>query len=89
MIVIGSMISLAYYLRMLAAMWMQDAVVADGREASPALGAARPALGGGAAAEGAEVAAARAGEPAPDAPGGRPARRLGGPGARRRSWASA
>jgi NADH-quinone oxidoreductase subunit N len=68
MIVIGSMISLAYYLRLLAVMWMQDPVVADGREASPALGAARPALAGGAAAEGAEVAAAHAGEPAPDDP---------------------
>ena len=68
MIVIGSMISLAYYLRVVAAVWMQDAVAVDGREASPALGAARPALAGGAAAEGAEVAAAHAGEPAPDDP---------------------
>ena len=49
-------------------MWMQDPVVADGREASPALGAARPALGGAAAAAGGEAAAAREGEPAPDAP---------------------
>ena len=88
MIVIGSMISLAYYLRILAAMWMQDPVVAGGREASPALAAARPALGGAAAAEGGEAAAARAGEPAPT-----PRRPRAAPAGRSRrsppSWASA
>ena len=61
------MISLGLLPAVVAAMWMQDPVVADGREAVPALAAARPALGGAAAAEGADAAAA-AGEPAPDAP---------------------
>ena len=40
-IVVGSMISLAYYLRVVAAMWMRDAP-----ETGPALPAARPAMAG-------------------------------------------
>ena len=50
-IVIGSMISLAYYLRVIAAMWMRDAPVAV-RAAAPGVQAGplgpRPALAGGA-----------------------------------------
>jgi NADH-quinone oxidoreductase subunit N len=67
-IVIGSMISLAYYLRILAAMWMQDPVGADGREAAPAFAAGRPALAGGAAVADAGAVTAYEGDPAPDAP---------------------
>jgi NADH-quinone oxidoreductase subunit N len=44
-IVVGSMISLAYYLRVVAAMWMRDAP-----EPGPALPAARPAMAGAEAA---------------------------------------
>jgi NADH-quinone oxidoreductase subunit N len=45
-IVIGSMISLAYYLRVLAAMWMQEAPELGGAVAMAATGS-RPALAGG------------------------------------------
>jgi NADH-quinone oxidoreductase subunit N len=44
-IVIGSMVSLAYYLRVIAAMWMQAPETADAVPVSPATG--RPALAGG------------------------------------------
>ena len=49
-IVVGSMISLAYYLRVIAAMWMRDARLPAGLGGSTRLGAAgpRPALAGGA-----------------------------------------
>ena len=47
-IVIGSMISLGYYLPVVAAMWMREAPVADARTDAPALSAsALPALAGG------------------------------------------
>ena len=46
-IVIGSMISLAYYLRVIAAMWMRPAVGAELTPASAGVGG-RPALAGGA-----------------------------------------
>ena len=50
-IVVGSMISLGYYLPVIAAMWMREAPASDGRptrEAPPATGAAPlPALAGG------------------------------------------
>jgi NADH-quinone oxidoreductase subunit N len=46
-IVIGSMVSLAYYLRVIAAMWMQLPEPAAGLPVSAATG--RPALAGGAA----------------------------------------
>jgi NADH-quinone oxidoreductase subunit N len=47
-IVIGSMISLGYYLPVIAAIWMREAPVAQGREDVPALaGAALPAIAGG------------------------------------------
>jgi NADH-quinone oxidoreductase subunit N len=44
-IVIGSMVSLAYYLRVIAAVWMQTPEPADTVPVSPATG--RPALAGG------------------------------------------
>ena len=43
-IVIGSMVSLAYYLRVIAAMWMQ---AAEPAEAVPVATTGRPALAGG------------------------------------------
>ncbi len=47
-IVIGSMISLGYYLPVIAAMWMREAPAAQGREGGPAhSGAALPAIAGG------------------------------------------
>jgi NADH-quinone oxidoreductase subunit N len=47
-IVIGSMISLGYYLPVVAAMWMREAPVAGAHEDAPALSAgALPALAGG------------------------------------------
>jgi NADH-quinone oxidoreductase subunit N len=66
-IVIGSMISLAYYLRVLAAMWMQEPVAAPVRATT-----GRPALAGGSGAEdagsGAVALEALEGDAAPDAP---------------------
>jgi NADH-quinone oxidoreductase subunit N len=64
-IVVGSMISLAYYLRVIAAMWMQEPSALP----VPAAGG-RPALAGGSAASdpGSVLAAERAGHPAPDDP---------------------
>jgi NADH-quinone oxidoreductase subunit N len=47
-IVIGSMVSLAYYLRVIAAMWMQSPATLDAPPVAPATG--RPALAGGDAA---------------------------------------
>jgi NADH-quinone oxidoreductase subunit N len=47
-IVVGSMISLAYYLRVLAAMWMRPEVGTEVTPASPGVGG-RPALAGGSA----------------------------------------
>ena len=47
-IVIGSMVSLAYYLRVIAAMWMQSPATLDAPPLAPATG--RPALAGGDAA---------------------------------------
>jgi NADH-quinone oxidoreductase subunit N len=44
-IVIGSMVSLAYYLRVIAAMWMQAPATAEAPPVAPATG--RPALAGG------------------------------------------
>jgi NADH-quinone oxidoreductase subunit N len=63
-IVIGSMISLAYYLRVIASMWMQEPVSAP---VSAATG--RPALAGASAADdsGSVALAALEGDPAPDA----------------------
>jgi NADH-quinone oxidoreductase subunit N len=46
-IVIGSMISLAYYLRVIAAMWMRPAVSTELTPTAPGIGG-RPALAGGA-----------------------------------------
>jgi NADH-quinone oxidoreductase subunit N len=46
-IVTGSMISLGYYLPVIAAMWMREAPVAQGREDGPALAGALPAIAGG------------------------------------------
>jgi len=46
-IVIGSMISLGYYLPVIATMWMREAPVAQGREDGPALPGALPAIAGG------------------------------------------
>jgi NADH-quinone oxidoreductase subunit N len=51
MIVIGSMVSLAYYLRVIAAMWMQEAPGVGGEPAALAT-AGRPALAGGSPAAG-------------------------------------
>jgi NADH-quinone oxidoreductase subunit N len=48
MIVIGSMISLAYYLRVIAAMWIRPAPVAEARSSIAAPAGPRPALAGGA-----------------------------------------
>ncbi|MGZ6696067.1 MAG: NADH-quinone oxidoreductase subunit N [Solirubrobacteraceae bacterium] len=45
-IVIGSMVSLAYYLRVIAAMWMQDAIAPEAAVPAPA---GRPVLAGGSA----------------------------------------
>ena len=47
-IVIGSMVSLAYYLRVIAAMWMQAPEAADAAAVGPGP-AGQPALAGGAA----------------------------------------
>jgi NADH-quinone oxidoreductase subunit N len=47
-IVVGSMISLAYYLRVISAMWMRPAVATEVTPASTGVGG-RPALAGGAA----------------------------------------
>jgi NADH-quinone oxidoreductase subunit N len=52
-IVIGSMISLAYYLRVIAAMWMRPAVGTELTPAAPGVGG-RPALAGGEVARRAE-----------------------------------
>jgi NADH-quinone oxidoreductase subunit N len=60
-IVVGSMISLGYYLPVIAAMWMREA---------PAGAAARPALAGGSAELDAD--GEQAGEPAPPAGGSQP-----------------
>jgi NADH-quinone oxidoreductase subunit N len=46
-IVIGSMISLGYYLPVIAAMWMREAPAAQEHEDSPALSGALPAIAGG------------------------------------------
>jgi NADH-quinone oxidoreductase subunit N len=67
-IVVGSMISLAYYLRVLAAMWMQEPSPAAAPAVRPATG--RPALAGASATEdsGSVAVAALEGDGAPDAP---------------------
>ncbi len=69
-IVIGSMISLGYYLRVIAAMWMapaaDDAVVPAGSTPGAGPGAARPAIAGG----------SPEADPAARPPGGRRGRRL-------------
>jgi NADH-quinone oxidoreductase subunit N len=52
-IVIGSMISLAYYLRVIAAMWMRPAVGTELTPTGPGIGG-RPALAGGEVARRAE-----------------------------------
>jgi len=65
-IVVGSMISLAYYLRVLATMWMQDPADVPVHSAT-----GRPALAGGSAADddsGSVALEALEGDPAPDAP---------------------
>jgi NADH-quinone oxidoreductase subunit N len=65
-IVVGSMISLAYYLRVLATMWMQEPVEVPVHTAT-----GRPALAGGSAADpgsGSLALEALEGDPAPDAP---------------------
>jgi NADH-quinone oxidoreductase subunit N len=68
-IVVGSMISLAYYLRVLAAMWMQEPEATPERTAVTAP-TGRPALAGASATAdpGAVAAAEVEGAPAPDAP---------------------
>ncbi|MDQ3677943.1 MAG: NADH-quinone oxidoreductase subunit N [Actinomycetota bacterium] len=45
-IVVGSMISLAYYLRVIAAMWMRPGIEEEGAEALPPPDGAQPALAG-------------------------------------------
>ncbi len=66
-IVIGSMISLGYYLPVVAAMWMREAPVADARTDAPALSAsALPALAGGSPELDEELSAAPVTSPQPE-----------------------
>jgi NADH-quinone oxidoreductase subunit N len=72
MIVVGSMISLAYYLKVVAAMWMRPAVAPATSGRLRAAGA-RPAMAGGAPeADAPGARSAAAGTPATDAPRSQP-----------------